>query len=120
MLDSYTEWLNFETTTSTFGEYIEITVPYVDRSNDYLQIYLKLNPNETIELTDDGLIIGNLAMVGVDFEESNNRRKLEEIAKRFNVAIDNNTDIVAIAAKNDFPRIFHQMIQAMLLIDNLF
>lgn len=120
MMDSYTNWLNEEITTANFGEYSEITLPYLDRSNDYLQIYVKLNPNGTIELTDDGVIIGNLIMSGITFRKNSIRLKaLEQIAKNFNVVIDGE-DIKATATATNFPQMKHMMVQAMLSIDDLF
>jgi len=120
MVDSYTNWLNEEITTANFGEYSEITLPYLDRSNDYLQIYVKLNPNGTIELTDDGVIIGNLIMSGITFRKNSTRLKaLEQIAKNFNVVIDGE-DIKATATATNFPQMKHMMVQAMLSIDDLF
>lgn len=120
MVDSYTKWLNEEITTASFGEYSEITLPYLDRSNDYLQIYVKFNPNGTIELTDDGVIIGNLIMSGINFRKNSTRlNTLEQIAKNFNVVIDGE-DIKATATATNFPQMKHMMVQAMLSIDDLF
>lgn len=41
MIDSYTDWLNKSISFEKIGEYYEITTPYLDRFNDYLQIYVK-------------------------------------------------------------------------------
>ena len=41
LLDNYINWLKSEITFSQIGEYYEITTPFLDPSNDYLQIYVK-------------------------------------------------------------------------------
>jgi hypothetical protein len=43
MINDYTVWLRKEITTAAFGEYVELTTPYLDRFNDYMQIYVKQN-----------------------------------------------------------------------------
>ena len=39
MIDEYARWLKSEITFERIGEYYEITTPYLDSANDYLQIY---------------------------------------------------------------------------------
>ena len=41
-------------------EYLQITSPFLDRFNDYLQVYAKIDKNNEILLTDDSYIINNL------------------------------------------------------------
>ena len=43
LIDEYAAWLREKITFEKFGEYYEITTPYLDNSNDYLQIYVKKN-----------------------------------------------------------------------------
>jgi hypothetical protein len=120
MITDYTQWLKTEITTAAFGEYVELTTPYLDRFNDYLQIYAKQNPDGTITLTDDGYIIGNLISSGMTFRKGSKRQvMLEKTAAKYNVSIKDE-EIVATASANNFPQKKHMMIQAMLMIDDLF
>jgi len=120
MITNYTEWLRAEITTSTFGDYTELTTPYLDRFNDYLQIYAKQNSDGTITLTDDGYIIGSLISSGMKFKKGSNRHKmLIRIASRFNVSVENET-IMTVATPHNFPQKKHMMVQAMLAVDDLF
>ena len=120
MIDDYTAWLRKEITTADFGEYIELTTPYLDRFNDYLQIYAKQDPNGTITLTDDGYIIGSLISSGMTFRSnSNNYKMLNKIAAKFDVNLIGE-EIVVTATAHTFPQKKHMMIQAMLAIDDLF
>ena len=45
-IDDYTSWLRSETAFDNIGEYHEITTPYLDNANDYLQIYVKQDGND--------------------------------------------------------------------------
>ena len=41
LIDEYTAWLKDKTALRQVGDWIEITTPYLDRHNDYIQIYVK-------------------------------------------------------------------------------
>ena len=120
MINDYTAWLRKEITTMAFGEHIELTTPYLDRFNDYLQIYARQNADGTITLTDDGYVISSLISSGMTFKNGSNRHKmLNKIARNFNVSI-NGEDITTIATTHNFPQKKHMMVQAMLAIDDLY
>jgi len=120
MIDDYAAWLRAEITTASFGEYVELTTPYLDRFNDYLQIYVKQEENGTITLSDDGYIIGNLISSGMSFRKGTNRHKaLTRIATNFNVTISGE-DIITTSDARSFPQKKHMMVQAMLAIDDMY
>jgi hypothetical protein len=56
LIGEYVRWLKDKTTLRQINEWIEITTPYLDRHNDYLQIYAQ-RKNHGFLLTDDGYII---------------------------------------------------------------
>ncbi|PIV81880.1 hypothetical protein COW53_01960 [bacterium CG17_big_fil_post_rev_8_21_14_2_50_64_8] len=41
LLDAYHVWLKDKTALRQIDEWVEITTPYLDRHNDYVQIYAK-------------------------------------------------------------------------------
>ncbi|OYV12186.1 MAG: hypothetical protein CG440_1691, partial [Methanosaeta sp. NSM2] len=43
LMDQYIEWLRGKTSLRQVDDWIEITTPYLDRHNDYLQIYARRN-----------------------------------------------------------------------------
>jgi len=59
LLNQYLAWLKDKTALRQVKEWIEITTPYLDRHNDYLQIYVK-RENSGFFLTDDGYTIEDL------------------------------------------------------------
>ena len=64
--EKYVKWLEDEITVNKIGEYLEVTSPFLDRYNDYLQVYAKLESDDEVILTDDSYIINNLKMSVVD------------------------------------------------------
>jgi len=120
MINDYTVWLRKEITTAAFGEYAELTTPYLDRFNDYMQIYIKQNEDGIITITDDGYIIGSLISSGMTFEKGSNRQKMiNRIATNYGVSIVGE-EIKTTATARNFPQKKHMMVQAMLSIDDLF
>ena len=48
LINDYAQWLKNEITFSKIGEYYEITTPYLDNANDYLQIYVRQDGNDIL------------------------------------------------------------------------
>lgn len=48
LIDDYAQWLKNEISFSKIGEYYEITTPYLDNANDYLQIYVRQVGNDIL------------------------------------------------------------------------
>src|SRR2546429_4820113 len=63
LLDAYHAWLKDKTALRQVDDWIEITTPYLDRHNDYVQIYAKKS-NGSYILTDDGYTIDDLETSG--------------------------------------------------------
>jgi hypothetical protein len=117
--DEYFAWFRDKTTMSSIGtQWVEITTPFLDRHNDHLQIYACRNGN-TITLTDDGYTISDLKMSGFDFDTPKRNAVLQEVLAGFSVSIvENRLEVTGRA--NNFPRYKHNLIQAMLAVDDLF
>jgi len=118
LLDQYLRWVKDNTKLRKVDDWVEITTPYIDRHNDYLQIYVKRENNEFI-LTDDGYIIQDLESSGCKLE-SKKRQKLLTITlngfgiKRVGSALEVH------ASLDNFPLKKHNLIQGMLAINDLF
>ena len=68
LINQYSAYVNDPTTLRPVGDWVEITTPYLDRHNDYLQIYVKRGKNGFI-LSDDGYILTELRQSGCDLEK---------------------------------------------------
>ena len=119
MIANYANWLKDKISINKFGEYYELTTPFLDRFNDYFQIYVKQCSDGSIEMTDDGYVINNLVTSGISLKSKKRKATLEMILKNFSLELQDN-EIVARGVIENFPQIKHQMVQAMLLIDDMF
>ncbi len=96
----------------------EITTPFLDRNNDHLQIYL-LQDNGHYVLTDDGYTLGNLEMSGVDLSSQKRQRILKTILQGFGINVVEGALRVE-AQRSNLSRRKHNLIQAMLSVDDMF
>lgn len=117
LITEYAEWLKREITFEKIGEYYEITTPYLDNANDYLQIYVRQEGNE-IYFTDDAYTINNLKMNGVLFKGPRKER-LNRILSQYGIDLKGD-ELVAKVPVHAFPQKKHMFVQAMLRVDDMF
>lgn len=119
LLDKYSEWLKDQTKLRQIDkDWIEITTPYLDRHNDYLQLYVKQQNNGFI-ITDDSYIIHDLEMSGCNLNIQKRQALLEMTLNGF--GIKRNKDALEInATRDDFHYKKHNLLQAMLAVNDLF
>ncbi|MEW6087507.1 MAG: DUF1828 domain-containing protein [bacterium] len=119
LIQSYIDWLKQKITYKEINGYYEITTPFVNHINDYIQIYLKKDANDKIIMTDDGETISNLEMEGLDLSSPSRKKELEIILNGFGVMVKGN-ELMTFATPSTFPVKKHNLIQAVLSVDDLF
>ncbi len=121
LLKGYFDWLKDKTVLKTLNdEWIEITTPYLDRHNDCLQIYIKKDGANFL-MTDDGYIIDDLKMSGCDLITPRRKDLLSNILNSFGIQLDEKSHHLTIhSSAQDFPFKKHNLIQAMLAVNDLF
>ena len=117
LIDDYAAWLKQEITFEKVGEYYEITTPYLDISNDYLQIYVR-QIGDDVYFTDDSATIRNLKMEGFQFTPAR-KKHLQRILNQYGVELDGD-ELICKVKVNSFAQKKHLFIQAMLRIDDMF
>ena len=117
--EKYISWLEDEITVNKIGEYIEVTSPFLDRYNDYLQVYAKLENDKEILLTDDSYIINNLEMSGIDMKSSKRKQLLQSFLNKYSVKLENNALVIK-SNIEDFPQKILFLMQAMINVDDMF
>jgi len=119
LIDHYWIWLKSkETLRQIDHQWIEINTPFLDRHNDYLQIYVGTNDSGFV-LTDDAYIIHDLLRSGCDLQTPRRQAMLQAILNGFGVQRDGDA-LVVYATKQDFPLKKHSLVQAMLAVNDLF
>lgn len=118
LVETYAHWLKEKVKVKKIGDTCELTTPFVDRHNDYLQLYIKATPSGLI-LTDDGYIIRDLEISGLEFNTERRKNELNTILNGFGVKLHG--DCLEVEARPDnFPQKKHNLLQAMLAINDLF
>jgi len=117
LINEYGDWLKQEISFSKIGEYYELTTPYLNNANDYLQIYVRQD-DDTIFMTDDGETINSLEMTGFKFTP-NRKTNLNRILTQYGVQL-NGKSLVCKSSINTFPQKKHMLVQTMLSVDDMF
>ena len=119
LLDAYRAWLKEKTTLREVnGAWVEITTPYVDRHNDALQIYARRS-NGGYLLSDDRYTIHDLESSGCNLNTEKRQDLLNITLKGFGVRLTNGALEIQATPEN-FPLRKHNLIQAMLAVNDLF
>ncbi len=119
LLSNYRAWLKDKTSLREVnGSWVEITTPYLDRHNDALQIYAR-SQNGGYILTDDSYTVRDLEASGCNLNSEKRRALLNMTLNGFGVRMNAEALEVHASAEN-FPSRKHNLIQAMLAVNDLF
>lgn len=118
----YIDWLKqnidqYKVNDTTF----RLTLPFLDRNNDLIEMYILDNGNGTYSITDDGNTISDLQLCGFDVSVSNRRKTiLEAIISSYGVTKTNSDELVVYCTINDLPLKKHMLAQCMVKVSDLF
>ena len=118
LVDGYFAWLRDRTLFRHLQDWVQITTPYLDRHNDYLQIYMKRH-NGGFFLTDDGYTVTDLELSGCKLESEKRQQLLKLTLHGFGVQLQDDALVIQTSREN-FPVSKHNLIQAMLAVNDLF
>jgi hypothetical protein len=118
LITNYAAWLRDKTVLKQIKDWVEITTPYLDRHNDYLQIYVQ-KKGDCFVLTDDSYTIEDLVMSGCKLDTRKRKELLDITLRGFGVT--RKDDQLTIEARaQDFPLKKHSLIQSMLAVNDMF
>jgi hypothetical protein len=118
LLDQYWSWLRDRTTLREVRDWVEITTPYLDRHNDYIQIYAARR-NGGFVLTDDGYILEDLELSGCKIDSAKRQALLKMTLNGFGVQQHGHA-LEVHATSDNFGLRKHNLVQAMLAVNDLF
>lgn len=118
VLDDYLIWLREHSEVRGVTDWGEITVPFLDRNNDHLQVYVK-RTNGDLVFTDDGYTVADLEQSGCSLKSTKRRSLLEVTLNGFGVKLEGDALVVK-ASTSTASRKMHNLVQAMLAVDDLF
>ncbi|MCY4070326.1 MAG: DUF1828 domain-containing protein [Chloroflexi bacterium] len=118
--ERYFSWLKEKTTLQAIDNWVEVTTPFLDRHNDYMQIYVRRDETG-YRLTDDGYTISDLEMSGCHLDTPKRQNLLATTLRGFGIQIDKQSNELFVnASDQSFPVRKHRLIQAMLAVNDLF
>jgi hypothetical protein len=118
LVTRYYDWLKAKTSWRDIGDWAEITTPYLDRHNDYIQIYLRQTGSDYV-LTDDGYTIADLIQSGCSLDTPRRKALLQTTLNGFGVRLVDNAIEVGATAET-FALRKHSLLQAILAVNDLF
>ncbi len=119
LIESYISWLKQKINYKEINGYYEVTTPFVNHINDYIQFYLKRDEKDHIYMTDDGETLDNLEMAGVDINSPARKKEFDSILNGFGVVLKGN-ELMTMATPQTFPMRKHNYMQALMAVDDLF
>ena len=118
LIGDYLRWLKEGLQVSELEGGCRIATPFLDRHNDELEIYVERH-NGGLLLTDDGYTIADLAMSGMSFGTEKRKAHLTAILNGFGVRQEED-ELQVHATQQDFPQKKHNLVQAMLAVNDMF
>lgn len=118
LMDAYHVWLKDKSALRQVDQWVEITTPYLDRHNDYVQIYARRS-NGGFVLTDDGYTIEDLEQSGCKLESQKRQDLLRMTLNGFGVQLEGKALEVHASSEN-FALRKHNLLQAILAVNDMF
>lgn len=110
LVAEYGEWLRRESSVRRVGEWREVTMPFLDRSNDDLCFYVRTADGIT-SFTDDGYTMASFDLNGVTITDSR-RERIERLALRFGAAVGADGQIT-LETEGSRPDAMNRFVQAL-------
>lgn len=117
MIDEYIDFLKKEITYRQIEKGFEITTPFLNDSNDHMQIYVREIDGEKIILSDGGDSISYLEDCGVNLSPQR-WNTIKDICYAYGVRTIDDQLIIKTTIK-EFPQKKHSLLQAMLKVNDL-
>jgi Domain of unknown function DUF1829/Domain of unknown function DUF1828 len=118
LIEGYWRWLRERSSIKQIDDWTEITTPYLDRHNDYLQIYARKEGKNYV-ITDGGDTLSDLEQSGCVITTTNGQAILRSILNGFGVE-HHNGELQVHASPDNFAIRKHNLIQAILSVHDMF
>lgn len=119
LVEQYQSWLKDKTTLkSVHADWVEISTPFLDRRNDFIQLYARSDAGG-YQITDDGNTIRDLELSGCNLDTPKRKALLQVVLNGFRV--EEKHDVLSVRASADnFAARKHALIQAILAVNDMF
>ncbi len=118
LIDGYWHWLRDKSSVKQIDDWTEITTPYLDRHNDYVQIYARRDGKKYL-LSDGGDTLTDLEQSGCSLDSPKRQTILKAILNGFGVEKVTN-DLLVHATPENFAVRKHNLVQTILSVHDMF
>jgi hypothetical protein len=120
LVQTYYDWLKRDTVIREgTGEWTEISLPYLDRHNDYLGIYVKKDGDNYI-LSDDSVTIDDLTLVGYSLDNEDDRAMIDSLLLNYGASLSADHNELTIQTNVEkFAENMYNLVQTMLTLSVL-
>src|SRR5271166_2102614 len=118
LIDGYWRWLRDRSSIRQINDWTEITTPYLDRHNDYVQIYARREGKNYV-LSDGGDTLTDLEQSGCSIDGPKRQAILSSILNGFGIERVEN-DLRVHATPENFSIRKHNLVQAILSVHDMF
>ncbi|KAA9295248.1 MULTISPECIES: DUF1828 domain-containing protein [Aerococcus] len=119
LINDYLEWYKSKIKIKQLKKADEIITPYTNHLNDRIPLFILWHNDSTLQLSDDGMTLDELDMMGLNYRTETRQGLLDNIIKKYALELKNNTIITKKISIKDFPQKKHDMIQAILSVYDL-
>jgi hypothetical protein len=120
LVTSYASWLRDRIKPSDLGDgVIRVQTPFLDISNDFIEIYVEKKGSSHFLMSDDGYVINDLESRGLEFNTDKRNKLLNIVLNRYGVKLEGKEVFVEANLSNFFEK-KHNLIQAVLAIGDFF
>ncbi len=119
---SYLNWLQSNIEQFKINDFtFRLTLPFLNRDNDYTEIYIIKRDDNNFLITDDGITIGDLELSGFDPFSSERRKKIfNSIITAHGVSKTQNNELIIECTLDDLALKKHMLVQCMVKISDMF
>ncbi|WP_370821901.1 DUF1828 domain-containing protein [Acidaminococcus massiliensis] len=121
-ITNYLNWLKANMKqTQIDAETVEITTPFLDRHNDYTQIYIKNLKDHQVCISDQGYIVDDLKMCGISLKGGKRSSVFHQILSGRGIQYNDKTDeLYVVCNRSQIAENQHTLLQCMLDINDMF
>lgn len=118
----YIDWLKKNISQYKISDNIyRVTLPFLDRNNDYVDIYILDKGNGLYTITDDGYTISDLKLGGFDIAASDKRKSLLDfIVSSYGISRSEHNELMVDCTETDLSVKKHMLAQCMIKVSDMF
>lgn len=118
--NEYLSWLRNCIKEKKLDNCVEITTPFLDRHNDWMQVYVEQLENGKIRITDDGYILKDLMASGIDMKSNSRKKILNTLTNGYEVTVSEDDELCITTERHLFAQKQHMLIQCMLSVSDMY